>query len=95
MSSVEPQPVDDANVPIYSVSELAFALKRTVETSFGYVRLRGEVSKVTFHANGHIYLDLKDDKACIAGVVWRNQAAGLAQRPQTGREVIVTGRLTT
>ncbi len=83
------------NAKPYSVSELAFALKRTIESAYGFVRLRGELSKVTFHGNGHIYLDLKDDRASIAGVVWRTQAASLAIRPETGLEVIVTGRVTT
>jgi exodeoxyribonuclease VII large subunit len=84
-----------ANAQPYSVSELAFALKRTIETAYGFVRLRGELSKVTFHGNGHVYLDIKDDKACIAGVVWKTSVRGLAIRPETGLEVIVTGRITT
>jgi len=89
---------DDApasNAEPYSVSELAFALKRTIESAYGFVRLRGELSKVTFHGNGHVYLDLKDDKACISGVIWKGQVRGLAIRPETGLEVIVTGRVTT
>ncbi|HEY1448083.1 MAG TPA: exodeoxyribonuclease VII large subunit [Caulobacteraceae bacterium] len=83
------------NAAPYSVSELAFALKRTIEEAYGFVRLRGELSKVTFHGNGHVYLDLKDDRASIAGVVWRGQVGSLAVRPETGLEVIVTGRVTT
>ncbi|HEY1415728.1 MAG TPA: exodeoxyribonuclease VII large subunit [Caulobacteraceae bacterium] len=89
-------PLDEAgNAKPYTVSELAFALKRTIENAYGFVRLRGELSKVTFHGNGHIYLDLKDERAAIAGVVWRSQAQSLAVRPETGLEVIVTGRVTT
>jgi exodeoxyribonuclease VII large subunit len=84
-----------ANQQPYSVSELAFALKRTIEDAFGFVRLRGELSKVTFHANGHVYLDLKDERASISGVIWKTQVRGLAIRPQTGLEVIVTGKITT
>src|ERR1700722_2843727 len=83
------------NAPAYTVSELAFALKRTLEESYGFVRLRGELSKVTRHASGHIYLSLKDDRACIDGVVWKGQARGLACQPEQGMEVIVTGRITT
>jgi exodeoxyribonuclease VII large subunit len=83
------------NAQAYSVSELAFALKRTIEDAYGFVRLRGEISKVTRHASGHIYLSLKDDKATIDGVVWKGSARGLACQPQTGLEVIVTGRITT
>jgi len=90
----ETEPAAD-NAQPYTVSELAFALKRTIEDAYGYVRLRGELSKVTFHGNGHIYLDLKDERASIAGVVWRGQAKSLAVRPETGLEVIVTGKVTT
>ncbi|MGI8841509.1 MAG: exodeoxyribonuclease VII large subunit [Caulobacteraceae bacterium] len=86
---------EDSNAPAYTVSELAFALKRTIEAAYGFVRLRGEISKVTFHASGHVYLDLKDERACISGVIWKGQAGGLAIRPQTGLEVIVTGKITT
>jgi len=85
----------ETNAPAYSVSELAFALKRTIEDAYGFVRLRGELSKVTFHGNGHVYLDLKDEKACISGVIWKTQVRGLGVRPETGLEVIVTGRVTT
>jgi len=83
------------NARPYSVSELAFALKRTIEDAYGFVRLRGELSKVTFHGNGHVYLDLKDERACISGVVWKTQVRGLKVRPETGLEVIVTGKVTT
>ncbi len=95
MSELAPPPASESNAEPYSVSELAFALKRTIEGAYGYVRLRGELSKVTFHGNGHVYLDLKDDKACISGVIWKGQVGGLGIRPQTGMEVIVTGRVTT
>ena len=59
------------------------------------MRLRGEISKVTRHANGHIYLDLKDENACIAGVVWKGSVRGLKVQPEQGLEVIVTGKITT
>ncbi len=82
------------NAAPYSVSELAFALKRTLEDAYGHVRLRGELSKVTRHASGHVYLSIKDDKACIDGVIWKS-VRGLAVRPEQGMEVVVTGRITT
>jgi exodeoxyribonuclease VII large subunit len=83
------------NTPPYSVSELAFALKRTLENAYGFVRLRGEISKVTRHASGHIYLTLKDDKASIDGVIWKGGVRGLKAQPEQGLEVIVTGKITT
>ncbi len=91
--SVSSDPTSNAHA--FSVSELAFALKRTIEEQFGFVRLRGELSKVTFHSNGHVYLDLKDERASISGVIWKTQVRTLAVRPQTGMEVIVTGKITT
>src|SRR3989344_1390216 len=69
------------NNPPLSISELSFALKRTLEERFGHVRLRGEVSKVNRHASGHIYLTLKDDKSAIDGVIWKGSVRGLGVRP--------------
>lgn len=86
---------NDSNAPPYSVSELAFALKRTLEDRYGFVRLRGELSKVTHHSNGHVYLTIKDDKAAIDGVVWKGNVRSLGVRPEHGLEVIVTGKITT
>ena len=83
------------NARPYSVSELAFALKRTLEDAYGFVRLRAELSKVTFHGNGHVYLTLKDERAAMDGVVWKGSVRGLSVRPEQGLEVIVTGKITT
>ena len=85
----------DSNAQAYSVSELAFALKRTLEDRYSFVRLRGELSKVTHHSNGHVYLTIKDDKAAIDGVIWKGNVRQLQIRPEHGLEVIVTGKITT
>ncbi|QDP19743.1 exodeoxyribonuclease VII large subunit [Sphingomonas xanthus] len=83
------------NAPALSVSELSGALKRTVETAFGHVRVRGEISGWKRHGSGHCYFTLKDENACIDAVIWKGQAASLAFRPEDGAEVICTGKLTT
>ena len=83
------------NTPEYSVTELAGALKRTVEAAYGYVRVRGEISGWKRAASGHCYLCLKDDGAVIDGVMWKATAGALPFRPEDGLEVIVTGKLTT
>ncbi len=56
------RPPRPGNQPELSVSDLAGAIRRTLEGAFGLVRVKGEIGRVTFHANGHIYLDLKDDR---------------------------------
>ena len=83
------------NSPPLSVSELSGALKRTIETAFGEVRVRGEISGFKRHGSGHCYFTLKDENACIDAVIWRGNAAGLAFRPEDGAEIIATGKLTT
>jgi len=94
MTDLAPETESSGNARPYSVSELAFALKRTLEDAYGFVRLRGELSKVTHHSNGHVYLTLKDERAAIDGVVWKGSVRGLGVRPQQGLEVIVTGKIT-
>ena len=81
------------NLPELTVSELSAALKRTIEDSYGYVRVRGELGKVSYHGNGHVYFDLKDDRASIAGVVWRSTAPRIKLKLEAGLEVVITGRL--
>ena len=83
------------NAPEFSVSELSGAIKRVIEGEFGHVRLRGEVGRVARPRSGHLYLDLKDDRAVIAGVIWKGVAARLTTQPEEGMEVIATGRVTT
>jgi exodeoxyribonuclease VII large subunit len=83
------------NSPPLSVSELSGALKRTIESAFGKVRVRGEISGFKRHASGHCYFTLKDENACIDAVIWRTSAGSLAFRPEDGAEVIATGKLTT
>jgi len=83
------------NAPALSVTELSMSLKRTIETSYGRVRVRGEISGFKRHASGHCYFSLKDEGACMDAVVWRGSAQALAFRPEDGAEVIATGKLTT
>jgi len=83
------------NAPALSVTELSMSLKRTIETSYGRVRVRGEISGFKRHASGHCYFSLKDEGACMDAVVWRSSAQALAFRPEDGAEVIATGKLTT
>ena len=83
------------NAHEYTVSDLSGAVKRTLEGEFGRVRVRGEVGRVVIARTGHMYFDLKDDRATIAAVSWKGQVARMGVRPEEGMEVIATGRLTT
>ena len=84
-----------SNTPEFTVSELAFSLKRTVEETFGHVRVRGELGRVTIAKSGHCYLDVKDDKAVINSIIWKGVMNRLSMRPEEGMEVICEGKLST
>ncbi|MGH6761888.1 MAG: exodeoxyribonuclease VII large subunit [Phyllobacterium sp.] len=85
-----------SNVAEYTVSEISGALKRTVEDTFGHVRVRGEISGYRGpHSSGHAYFSLKDDKSRIEAVIWRGNMSRLRFRPEEGMEVVATGKLTT
>ncbi len=90
-----PGPGSEDNAPPLTVAELSGAIKRTVEGAFGHVRVRGEIGRVSMPRSGHVYLDLKDERAVISGVIWKGVAGRLTTRPEEGLEVIATGRLTT
>jgi exodeoxyribonuclease VII large subunit len=89
------EPARQANLPEFSVNELSSALKRTVEGAFPFVRVRGEISGLKNHSSGHVYFDLKDDKAVLNAVIWRGTAQSLRVKPQQGLEVVCTGRIST
>ncbi|MEO1093192.1 MAG: exodeoxyribonuclease VII large subunit, partial [Pseudomonadota bacterium] len=84
-----------SNVPEYSIGELSTALKRTIEDAYGFVRVRGEVSKWFIARSGHAYLTLKDPSAVLEAVCWKGKVAQLSFQPEEGLEVVCTGRLTT
>ena len=84
-----------ANVVEYTVSDISTAIRRTVEDTFGHVRVRGEVGRVSRPASGHVYLDLKDERAVLACVMWKSTAARQRFMPEQGMEVVATGRITT
>ena len=88
-------PAPAANVVEYSVSEISGAIRRAMEDTFGHVRVRGEVGRVSRPASGHVYLDLKDERAVLAAVMWKGTAARQKFQPEEGLEVIATGRITT
>ena len=84
------------NAHEFSVSEISFSLKRTVEETYGHVRVRGEITGFRgVHSSGHSYFALKDEKARLEAVIWRGVYSKLRFKPAEGLEVIATGKLTT
>ena len=95
MSDLIDDPAPGQNVPELSVSELSGAVKRTLEGTFGRVRVKGEIGRLSRPASGHLYFDLKDERSVIASVAWKGVAARLRTPPEEGMEVVVTGKIST
>jgi exodeoxyribonuclease VII large subunit len=78
---------------VLSVSELTRNIRGTLETKFSAVWVQGEVSNYKLHPNGHQYFTLKDARAQIACVIFRNTMAPLRQPLADGARVQVYGNV--
>ncbi len=78
---------------IFSVAELSLEIKGLLEKRFPDVWVAGEVSNCRGATSGHLYFTLKDDKAQIRAVCFRNQARYLKFKPQDGISVVARGHL--
>lgn len=79
----------------WTVSEISVAIKQLMETSFAYVRVKGEIFGAKRADSGHWYLSLKDENSVLAAVCWRGVAGSLGVKIEDGIEVIASGKITT
>jgi exodeoxyribonuclease VII large subunit len=80
---------------IYSVSELSFEIREMLERRFIDIWVEGELSNYKTSAAGHLYFTLKDDKAQLAAVCFRNAARLLRFKPENGKLFRARGRIST
>ncbi len=83
------------NIPEYTVSEFSRSIKRVVEDAFGYVKIKGEISGFKKATSGHLYFTLKDEKAVISAVCFRNVAQFTKFELEDGLQVVASGKVTT
>jgi exodeoxyribonuclease VII large subunit len=76
---------------VFTVAELTRAIRGTLETRFGAVWVQGEISNYKQHPSGHQYFTLKDSRAQIACVIFRNAPLSLRQPLADGAQVQVYG----
>jgi len=79
---------------LLSVSELNEQIKSLLESTFMQVRVRGEVSRVTYHTSGHLYFTVKDEKSALGCVMFRSNAAKMRFRLEEGMRVVLFGAVT-
>lgn len=80
---VVPQPL--------SVTDVTRQIKDALEGNFPEVLVVGELSNVSRASSGHVYLTLKDDRAQLRAVMWRNTAQKLRFDLKDGLEVLAAG----
>ena len=76
-----------------SVSELNEQAKTLLETTFSYVEVEGEISRLVKHGSGHWYFTLKDEKAAISAVIYKFNAAKLKFDVTDGMKVALYGKI--
>ena len=79
---------------VFTVGELTRQIRGILETKFGAVWVQGEISNYKLHPSGHQYFTLKDQRAQIACVIWRDTMLPPRQPLVNGTQVQVYGTVT-
>ena len=83
------------NIPEYRVSEFNNHLKEVLNSTYDYIKIRGEISSVQKGRIGQIFITLKDENSILNGIIWKNNMNNIAFNPEVGVEVIAVGKITT
>jgi exodeoxyribonuclease VII large subunit len=78
---------------VFTVAELTRQIRGTLETKFGAVWVQGEISNFKLHPSGHRYFTLKDQRAAISCVIFRNTLTPGAPPISDGAQVQVYGNV--
>ncbi len=78
---------------VFTVAELTRSIRGALETKFGAVWVQGEISNYKLHPSGHQYFTLKDQRAQIACVIFRNTMPPFRQPLVDGAQVQVYGNV--
>src|SRR5688572_6975725 len=82
-----------ASLPIMSVGELTGLIKNTLRTQprLREVWVEGEVGQVSISAAGHCYFTLKDERAQLKCVIFRDERLMMPFEARTGLRLIAQG----
>jgi exodeoxyribonuclease VII large subunit len=82
-----------ADSVVYAVAELTELIKRSLEESFSYIAVEGEISNWRPAPSGHAYFTLKDGGAMLQAVMFKGKGQRLAFAPKDGMLVRASGGL--
>lgn len=89
---LEPQQSGETR-KIYSVSELAFKVRKQLEDVIGQVWITGEISNLALPASGHWYFTLKDNGAQLRCAIFKNRNRSARFTPEDGQQVLLRAKL--
>jgi exodeoxyribonuclease VII large subunit len=78
---------------VFTVAELTRQIRGTLETKFGAVWVQGEISNYKLHPSGHQYFTLKDQRAAISCVIFRNTLPPGGPPISDGAQVQIYGNI--
>src|SRR5438093_2437224 len=79
--------------PVFTVSELTGKIRDLLAKNFTDISVQGEISNCREAQSGHIYFTLKDDRAQVRCVFFKQQRRGIKFRPEDGLQVTVRGSI--
>lgn len=80
------------STPPITVSAFVEACGSRLRADFPRVRVLGEISDFKTYASSHGYFKLKDQGAIVSCVIFKSNLALVPFRPESGMQVVVTGR---
>src|SRR5205814_8333987 len=78
---------------IWTVSELTAKIRDLLSKNFTDISVQGEISNCREAQSGHIYFTLKDDRAQVRCVYFKQQQRGIKFRPEDGLLMTVRGSI--
>src|SRR5881296_296034 len=77
----------------FTVSELTGKIRDLLAKNFTDISVQGEISNCRAAQSGHIYFTLKDDRAQVKCVYFKQQQRGIKFRPEDGLQITVRGSI--
>ena len=78
---------------MYTVSELTARIRDVLAKNFTDIIVQGEISNCHVAGSGHIYCTLKDERAQIRCVFFKQQQRGMKFHPEDGLKAMVRGSI--
>src|SRR5437879_7519799 len=77
----------------WTVSELTGKIRDLLAKNFTDISVQGEISNCREAQSSHIYFTLKDDRAQVRCVYFKQQQRGVKFRPEDGLQVTIRGSI--